>query len=52
MTLGEQIKAIREANEKLKALLDNEQPGLFTWCAAVGRALNEIAAYAPSGRKS
>ena len=44
MTLIEQLK---EKTNRLKALLDDPQPGLATWNKAVGDALTSLAEHAP-----
>lgn len=51
MTQGEMIRRINELATHLKSLTDDPHPGLFTWNAAVGQTLAELASLAPKNRK-
>lgn len=51
MTHGEMLKEVARLSEQLYELMQNPEPGLFTWHQAVGRVLDQLAEFAPSYEK-
>lgn len=44
------LDRLRELNRRLTALLDDPQPGLFSWCQCLAEVMRDLAGMWTTGR--